>query len=517
MQSLTNAANAAKAAVFGNSETKTQSGTEPISGVTGSGTAGEPYDAGNNADTTGGMRDTSGTLPARSYGTNAPTTRDTETEDTVGGLRDTTGGAQDTTTGSENTFGRDRGGPSPGNQGPHQTSIANKLDPRVDSDGDGKSKAGPNDFETTTGPGSSSFTSGTNESSFPTGQSGTTGEATGSSYENTTGQSGIGGQSTEPSDSQSGVGGSPSGPSYDSGTSHTETETRGVESSSDNKTYDNTTSQSETMDGPSGPSHDSTGPKSSDPLPSTTRSAQQGGEVHPHHTTDKTGVTDLHKTDANSEAVHPSSVVPPSSSDEPNVGGVSHVKGSITGLGGVEPSVGAQPDSAADVGQKQQGADRPVEEPSGEQLGAIKKKKEKHEGVQAGSDPTDPTGDDGASAPPPKDPNDHSGEPLGTVDHGAEGQGEKKKNEQEGPSEEKGTGEKWVKTSGVAADGGDFDATKPGAGKEAERLLEEKGIKRTLPGESKEGDSDPFEMAGKRGLGTKLKEKLHIGSSKDSK
>lgn len=33
----------------------------------------------------------------------------------------------------------------------------------------------------------------------------------------------------------------------------------------------------------------------------------------------------------------------------------------------------------------------------------------------------------------------------------------------------KGTGEQYVKTSGLAADGGDFDATKPGAGREADR------------------------------------------------
>lgn len=32
-----------------------------------------------------------------------------------------------------------------------------------------------------------------------------------------------------------------------------------------------------------------------------------------------------------------------------------------------------------------------------------------------------------------------------------------------------GTGEKYVRTSGLQADGGDFDATKPGAGKEADR------------------------------------------------
>lgn len=33
-----------------------------------------------------------------------------------------------------------------------------------------------------------------------------------------------------------------------------------------------------------------------------------------------------------------------------------------------------------------------------------------------------------------------------------------------------GTGEKYVKSSGLKADGGDFDATKPGAGKEADRM-----------------------------------------------
>lgn len=38
-----------------------------------------------------------------------------------------------------------------------------------------------------------------------------------------------------------------------------------------------------------------------------------------------------------------------------------------------------------------------------------------------------------------------------------------------GKSENKGTGEQYVKTSGLQADGGDFDATKPGAGKEADR------------------------------------------------
>ncbi|KAK4155898.1 hypothetical protein C8A00DRAFT_41536 [Chaetomidium leptoderma] len=39
-----------------------------------------------------------------------------------------------------------------------------------------------------------------------------------------------------------------------------------------------------------------------------------------------------------------------------------------------------------------------------------------------------------------------------------------------------GTGEEYVKSSGLKADGGDFDASRPGAGREADRLLEEKGV-----------------------------------------
>lgn len=37
------------------------------------------------------------------------------------------------------------------------------------------------------------------------------------------------------------------------------------------------------------------------------------------------------------------------------------------------------------------------------------------------------------------------------------------------PSKGEGTGEKYVKSSGLAADGGDFDASNPGAGREADR------------------------------------------------
>ncbi|EFQ33273.1 uncharacterized protein GLRG_08417 [Colletotrichum graminicola M1.001] len=53
---------------------------------------------------------------------------------------------------------------------------------------------------------------------------------------------------------------------------------------------------------------------------------------------------------------------------------------------------------------------------------------------------------------------------------------DKNENDPREPSHGEGTGEKYVKSSGLAVDGGDFDATKPGAGREADRkcLLDEK-------------------------------------------
>ncbi len=58
---------------------------------------------------------------------------------------------------------------------------------------------------------------------------------------------------------------------------------------------------------------------------------------------------------------------------------------------------------------------------------------------------------------------------------GAEQPSESKEDEEEdedGPnakSKGEGTGEQYVKSNGLNADGGDFDATKPGAGREADR------------------------------------------------
>ncbi|KAF1733381.1 hypothetical protein CRV24_007282 [Beauveria bassiana] len=92
-------------------------------------------------------------------------------------------------------------------------------------------------------------------------------------------------------------------------------------------------------------------------------------------------------------------------------------------------------------------------------------------------------------------------------------------------SQEKGTGEEYVKSSGLQADGGDFDATRPGAGREADRLMEQKGIT-TAAGagasggaavakgkdgaeHKARGNSGSGDSKEKHGLVDKIKEKLH--------
>ncbi|GKT87980.1 glycine-rich cell wall structural protein 1 [Colletotrichum tofieldiae] len=59
-------------------------------------------------------------------------------------------------------------------------------------------------------------------------------------------------------------------------------------------------------------------------------------------------------------------------------------------------------------------------------------------------------------------------------DDSTSGPEDKKEDDPKAVSRSEGTGEKYIKTSGLAVDGGDFDATKPGAGREADRLLDEK-------------------------------------------
>ncbi|KAI1742489.1 hypothetical protein F4680DRAFT_412354 [Xylaria scruposa] len=83
---------------------------------------------------------------------------------------------------------------------------------------------------------------------------------------------------------------------------------------------------------------------------------------------------------------------------------------------------------------------------------------------------------------------------------------ESKESEEE-KHENEGTGEQYVKSTGLQADGGDFDATKPGAGREADRLMEEKGIHNPTDPNSAPDSGSP--TSGKKSLGQKIKDKLH--------
>lgn len=134
----------------------------------------------------------------------------------------------------------------------------------------------------------------------------------------------------------------------------------------------------------------------------------------------------------------------------------------------------------------------------------------------------------------PRDPDDHSGEPMKmhggsadkdkpAADDGNDAESKVKTDRSASVAQEGGgphgktlgTGTEYFKSSGVAADGGDFDATKPGAGAEATRLMEEAGLKtegQQAPSQqdAPAKDANPVEKPGKI---SKLKEKLHIGKA----
>jgi hypothetical protein len=157
------------------------------------------------------------------------------------------------------------------------------------------------------------------------------------------------------------------------------------------------------------------------------------GPMRPEHETDKTGVTSVNQ---------PSNAF---GSDRPS-------NSNDTSGRGPEPSVGADPTSAPQNTQKQQGADRPHEEPSGAE----------NEGIKAAKADAEKAQNADTSGPGPK--------PLSeTLKAGG---APSSSGDDDGPQKEShgsGTEEKYVKSSGMKADGGDFDAANPGAGKEADR------------------------------------------------
>jgi len=125
---------------------------------------------------------------------------------------------------------------------------------------------------------------------------------------------------------------------------------------------------------------------------------------------------------------------PFSSSNEPNTG---------FGGGGAQPSVNADPSSAQQDTPKHQGGDKPNAEPDNSSTGS---------------------GDSGTSG-------------GGAMGGGAGGQGGMKLPDSENETKGEGTGTLYEKSTGLACDGGDFDAIRPGAAREADRLMEEKGVK----------------------------------------
>lgn len=200
------------------------------------------------------------------------------------------------------------------------------------------------------------------------------------------------------------------------------------------------------------------------------------GPIRPEHDTDKTGMTSANQ--------HSNSF----GSDRPS-------NANDTSGPGAEPSVGADPASAPQNTQKQQGADRPREEPSSDEHTRIKETKANAEKAQDmdtnGPGPQPSSTTNNSATGPPSSSGDDNG--LQKESHGT------------------GTGEKYVKSSGLKADGGDFDAANPGAGKEADRLLETKGVHREPVNKSGGGDTkpDPLEKESKPSLGEKIKAKLH--------
>jgi len=175
----------------------------------------------------------------------------------------------------------------------------------------------------------------------------------------------------------------------------------------------------------------------------------------------------------------------------------------------------APPESGgAKTNAEHQGAGNPHDEPDHEESKAIaEKNKAADAAVDEESGSSGTTG--GASGS-----DDAGPKPLGGGDAGgpAGGASEADKEALGSQSKEPGTGEKYIKSSGTVADGGDFDAANAGAGREANRLLEEKGVHREAgnqgpPQEIADQAGKPPGHKSVTGEGhTSLKDKLHLGS-----
>ncbi|KAI6347738.1 hypothetical protein MCOR25_010897 [Pyricularia grisea] len=126
----------------------------------------------------------------------------------------------------------------------------------------------------------------------------------------------------------------------------------------------------------------------------------------------------------------------------------------------------------------------------------------------------------------PADAKTDSPNPVDGAADVAKDDAEKKKDSPKLNEDGEPLGMKHISSTGVAADGGDFDAANPGAGAEAEKILHDKGIHTDKPAADKKEDSPTRKAVspsgkstggspdrkGIRGLGHKIKDKLRRSS-----
>lgn len=196
--------------------------------------------------------------------------------------------------------------------------------------------------------------------------------------------------------------------------------------------------------------------------------------IRSEHETSKTGVTSTHEPTSST------------STDKPT---------SSNDTSGTEPtpSVGTDLPSASQETQKQQSADSTTDEPA--------EGNEEHDRIVATKKAAEKVD---TSGPGPR--------LLSEVKGDAATKGDIVENEPQTKSYGEGTGTKYVQSSGVKADGGNFDAANPGAGIEADRFVDTKGAHHEAPIEPQSEDSkDTNGSSGGKlsGLKEKIKAKLH--------
>lgn len=139
-----------------------------------------------------------------------------------------------------------------------------------------------------------------------------------------------------------------------------------------------------------------------------------------------------------------------------------------TAQSGAKGPTADHPSTTGDTGFKAPQAD--IRDPDSATADPKKEAERKNVDNTGGLDTSEnPTKLEGAGPKPIEEVAKSHGGDAGSASKESSGAGG---TDEDGPGAEskgEGTGEQYVKSSGLAADGGDFDATKPGAGREADR------------------------------------------------